>query len=231
MSSFVTAAERSVAGKITRSRVGHAQIAPAGVDDDCLRRGPWSDGDVSGAERRRQRAMGGPGSDQDRARRLEIVLPRANASGSPGSGGRHQQLGGPARVGTQRALHRAGDRGAEAGDTGVERVLACRRGSSRRRDGARHDACAAGRSLPARLSQRRGRDEDTRTRPSGRRRRARTARPPRRRIPRRSTAARARAGHASGTSASARPGRAAPAVAALRGSGGSRTARAGARRG
>ena len=36
MSSLVTAAERSVAGKITPVGVGHAQLAPAGVDEGLL---------------------------------------------------------------------------------------------------------------------------------------------------------------------------------------------------
>ena len=132
MSSLVTAAVRSVAGKITRSGVGDAQVAPAGVDDRCLGCGHPQEfyatavargGSVATCKRppayvtrrsTRRRARRRACDPSAGSRRRPIVTgraraARAKASASPGSGGRHQQRRRARRVRTERRLDRAHD--------------------------------------------------------------------------------------------------------------------------
>ena len=79
MSSLVTSARALGRREDHPVGVGHAQIAPAGVDDDFLGRGhprAVSHGDVAGAERGGEVAIGRPRADDDRRRRLEVLRAR-----------------------------------------------------------------------------------------------------------------------------------------------------------
>ena len=83
---------------------------------------------------------------------------RANASGSPGSGGRHQQVGGPAACGQTRALDRPRDGAGQRATAGARASRAPSGPQSNTRCGASGSACAIARS-PAGTLQRRGGDE------------------------------------------------------------------------
>ena len=88
---------------------------------------------------------------------------RANASGRPGSGGRHQQVGGPAGCGQSARLDRPGDLGREARSGLVQRVGRLPSGLQSK------TRCGASRSLGSRAP--------SRTRRARRRRRRRPVRP------------------------------------------------------
>ena len=126
------------------------------------------------AERGRERPVrGARARRQDRARGIDVPCRRANASARPGSGGRHQHVGGPPGCGQIALSTGPRDVAASAGDGGVEVGRGRRPGrQSKTRCGA--SGRLVERSLPARRPQRRGRDEHA-GRAASRRRARRTA--------------------------------------------------------
>ena len=162
------------------------------VDPHAPLAGSRSDGspevDVPGAERRRERAVGGADADEDGARRLDAVRPRERQR-QPGQRRPAPAARRSAGVGAQRALHRAGDLRRELGDRGGERAGIAARPPVEQQ--VRRDRGRARPSSPARPGRRPPRTR--RRRRPGTAAPARTAPAPGPPIPRRPTAARARA--------------------------------------
>ena len=132
--------------------------------------------------------MGGPGSDENRARRIDLCA-RANSRGSRGNGGRHQQLGGPAAWDIARSPRGRRPRLRRSRRRGPGRPRR-RLAASRRRGAARpRSPCCSASFQPACSTRRRRRTRRpprVRGGPAARR-----APAPHRPIPRRPTVARA----------------------------------------
>ena len=147
----------------------------------------------------RSRACGAPGSRRPRATAPDRrSWRRANASGRPGSGGRHQQIGAPPGCGQIACVDRPGDDVGRAAASRVVEVGRARRPAASRR----RDAAAAGLDLrepppsepdPPLRPRRRRRPFPARG-SSRERRRARPTRSPRRRPAARARGTRASAG-------------------------------------
>ena len=188
--------------------------------------------DVTGAERLRQRPVRRRSLRSAIERAGSTSCARANASGSPGSGGRHQHVGGPAPCGQSAASTGPATSAGEAGDRGVSSSALPSGPPVEDEVRRRPVAVVRARSSTIQAPQHGRRDED----PGARRRSMRGAherhaapQPP---SPRRSTAARARArARICDVGASTPCSAARERAQLLRRRAASRTARAAARRG